>query len=139
MDYSYGTNLADSQAATGLLAGMGIGTIIITLVLCTVVIVAMWKIFTKAGKPGWHCIIPLLNYYDLFEIAGMNGWMFLLIFVPIANIVIAIMLMLNLAKSFGKSTGFAVGLILLPFIFVLILAFGKDQYVGKNGTENLSV
>lgn len=69
--------------------------------------------------------------YTQFEIAGMNGWMFLLLCVPIVNIVIAIMLYVNLAKAFGKSTGFAIGLIFLNFIFTLILGFGSAEYVGK--------
>lgn len=112
-------------------AGVGIVTLIIYLAVIVVTIIAYWKLFTKAGKPGWHSIIPFLNFYDMFEIAGMNGWLFLLLFVPIANIIIAIMWCLNLAKAFGKGTGFAIGLIFLEFIFILILAFGSAKYIGK--------
>ena len=137
--YSYSSNLSDSSAASGLLAGLGVGYIIFMLAIAVVAIIAMWKLFTKAGKPGWHSIIPFLNYYYMFEIAGMNGWMFLLLCIPIANIVVSIMLAINLAKAFGKSSGFAVGLVLLPFIFMLILAFGKDEYVGNNKTENIQI
>ena len=112
-------------------AGVGIVTLIIYLAVIVVTIIAYWKLFTKAGKPGWHSIIPFLNFYDMFEIAGMNGWLFLLLFVPIANIIIAIMWCLNLAKAFGKGTGFAIGLIFLEGIFILILAFGSAKYIGK--------
>ena len=107
------------------------GTVIAALAVAIVSIIAQWKIFTKAGKPGWAAIIPFYNMYTLFEVAGMNGWMFLLMLIPIVNIIIMIMLYVNLAKSFGKSTGFAVGLIFLNFIFMLILGFGSDQYVGN--------
>ena len=112
-------------------AGVGVVTLIIYLAVIVLTIVAYWKLFTKAGKPGWHSLIPFLNLYDMFDMAGMNGWMFLLLMVPIANIIIAIMWCINLAKAFGKSTGFAVGLIFLEFIFILILAFGSAKYIGK--------
>ena len=103
---------------------------VISLAIAILGIVAMWKIFEKAGKPGWHSIIPFLNMYDLVEIAGYNGWLFLLFFIPIANIVILIMIQIGLAKKFGKSTGFAICLILLSLIFECILAFGDSKYQG---------
>lgn len=117
--------------STSGLENISSGTVIAALAVAIVSIIAQWKIFTKAGKPGWAAIIPFCNMYTLFEVAGMNGWMFLLMLLPIVNIVIMIMLYVNLAKSFGKSTGFAVGLIFLNFIFMLILGFGSDQYVGN--------
>ncbi|MBN2878528.1 MAG: hypothetical protein JXN65_02765 [Clostridia bacterium] len=93
-------------------------------------IVAMWKLFTKAGEPGWAAIIPLYNAYVLFKITWGNGWKFLLMLIPIVNIVIAIMTMVKLAQAFGKDGGFAVGLIFLSIIFYCILAFGDSEYVG---------
>lgn len=117
--------------STSGLENISSGTVIAALAVAIVSIIAQWKIFTKAGKPGWAAIIPFYNMYTLFEVAGMNGWMFLLMLLPIVNIVIMIMLYVNLAKSFDKSTGFAVGLIFLNFIFMLILGFGSDQYVGN--------
>ena len=117
--------------STSGLENISSGTVIAALAVAIVSIIAQLKIFTKAGKPGWAAIIPFYNMYTLFEVAGMNGWMFLLMLLPIVNIVIMIMLYVNLAKSFGKSTGFAVGLIFLNFIFMLILGFGSDQYVGN--------
>jgi len=128
--YSY----SSSAAAGGLLAGlMGMLAVIwiFALAIMVIGIIAEWKIFTKAGREGWKSIIPIYNNWVLFEIAGMQGALSLLLFVPIANIVVMIMCMLNLAKVFGKDTGFAIGLILLPFIFMLILAFSKNiTYVG---------
>ena len=106
------------------------GSIVFSLVIFALTIIAMWKIFTKAGKPGWASIVPIYNLYVLFEITGMNGWMFLLLLVPIANIVVSIMLYIKLAKSFGKGVGFGIGLLLLNTIFTLILGFGSAEYVG---------
>ena len=93
-------------------------------------IVAMWKIFEKAGEPGWAAIIPFYNIYVLFKITWGSGWKFLLLLIPFANIVIAIITMVKLAKAFGKSGGFAVGLIFLSVIFYCILAFDQSQYQG---------
>ena len=93
-------------------------------------LVAMWKIFTKAGKPGWAAIIPFYNIWVMLEMVGRPGWWLLLFFIPGVNVVMAIIVMVDLAKSFGKSGGFVFGLILLPYIFFPILGFGKAQYVG---------
>lgn len=123
----YDTTMYETTNQTGVTALLSTYMILI-LVIAVIMIVANWKVFTKAGKPGWASIIPLYNMYVMFEIAGMNGWMFLLTFIPIVNIIIQIMLYLNLAKKFGKSTGFAIGLILLNPIFLLMLAFGNTEY-----------
>lgn len=93
-------------------------------------IVALWFIFQKAGEPGWAAIIPFYGTYVLFKIIRGNGWKFLLLLIPIANVVIYIIAMCKLAKAFGKGGGFALGLIFLPVIFYCILAFGSAQYQG---------
>ena len=93
-------------------------------------IIAMWKIFEKAGEPGWAAIIPFYNLYVLFKITWGNGWKFLFLLIPIANVVFAIITMVKLAKAFGKSGGFAVGLIFLSIIFYCILAFDSSTYIG---------
>ena len=92
--------------------------------------VSMWKIFVKAGQPGWAAIIPIYNAYILTKIVGRPWWWLLLMLIPFVNIVIAIILAIDLAKSFGKGGGFAVGLILLGFVFYPILAFGDARYQG---------
>lgn len=125
--YDYG------GSSGGLLAGMSAGTWVFTLIICILFIVAWWKIFEKAGEAGWKSIIPFYNYYILFKIAWGNGLLFLLMFIPFVNFIIAIILEVKLAKAYGQSGGFAVGLIFLPNIFTLILAFGSSQYVGPNG------
>lgn len=97
-----------------------------------VMLVAMWKIFTKANKPGWAAIIPFYNIWVMLEIVGRPGWWLLLMLIPGVNLVIGIIVLFDLAKSFGKGGGFAVGLLLLPYIFFLILGFGKAQYQGPS-------
>lgn len=94
------------------------------------VLVCLWKIFQKAGEPGWAAIVPFYNTYVLFKITYGNGWKFLLLLIPIANIYFSIVAYIKLAKAFGKSAGFGVGLLLLCPIFMGLLAFGDAQYVG---------
>jgi hypothetical protein len=90
----------------------------------------IWKIFVKAGKPGWAAIIPFYNIYVELEILGLPWWFLLLMFVPVANIVISIMIIFGLAKVFGKSIGFGFGMLFLSFIFIPILAFSDARYEG---------
>jgi hypothetical protein len=93
-------------------------------------IVAWWKIFTKAGQPGWACIIPIYNLYVWCKIVGRPWWWILLMLIPFVNFIILIILTIDLAKSFGKGVGFGIGLLLLAVIFFPILAFGSAQYQG---------
>jgi len=119
MDYSYDYSYQASPGMTFLSLALGV-----------LAIVALWKIFVKAGEPGWAAIIPFYNLYVLFKITWGNGWKFLFLLIPIANIVFLIITMVKLAKAFGKSGGFAVGLIFLSVIFYCILAFDQSQYLG---------
>lgn len=108
---------------------------IFTVALIVFSVVCSWKIFSKAGIPGWWSIIPFANIYKMFELfwgAG-KGWMFILTFVPFVNVVVNIMLLIKLARSFGKGGGFAAGLIFLSVIFAAILAFGSAEYIGPDG------
>ena len=93
-------------------------------------IAACWKIFTKAGEPGWAAIIPIYNWYVLCKIVGRPGWWVILLLIPFVNFIIGIILCIDLAKSFGKGVGFAIGLIVLGVIFFPILGFGSAQYLG---------
>lgn len=96
-------------------------------------IAAFWRIFEKAGKPGWASLIPVYNIIILLEIVGKPWWWLLLMLIPIVNIIFSIWMVNLLSKSFGKSEGFTVGLIILAFIFYPILAFGNAQYKGPAG------
>ena len=97
-------------------------------------IVALWKLFKKAGKPGWASIIPIYNIVVLFQIVNISPWLILLMLIPIVNfvvlLVLSIMVCSRLAKSYGKGTGFAIGLFFLYPIFILILGLGDSKYVG---------
>ncbi len=116
---------SDTAAAAG---GSAIGTVLY-LIIAVVAIVALWKIFVKAGEPGWASIIPLYNTYTLVKIAGLNPLLFLLLLVPVVNVVFAIYVMIKLGAAFGKSTGWSVVfLVILSFIGMLMLGFGKETY-----------
>ena len=104
---------------------------IVYVVAIVLVLVAQWKIFVKAGEAGWKVLIPFYNTYVLFQIAGRNGLGFLLMLVPLVNVVVGLMLAIDLAKHFDKSTAFGVfGLFFFNIIGTLILAFGDAKYVG---------
>ena len=120
------TILAQSEDVA---AGGGFSSII-GLLVAVLVIAGMWKVFTKAGKPGWAAIIPIYNVIVLLQIAGKPLWWIVLLFIPIVNIVIAVMVMISVAKAFGKGTGFALGLLFLSPIFIPILGFSDAQYTG---------
>ena len=103
---------------------------LIQLAIIVLIIVGFWKTFTKAGQPGWASIIPIYNLYIMLKIAGRSGWWILLYIIPLVNIIIAIIVSIDIAKAFGKGTGFGVGLAFLGFIFFPILGFGDATYQG---------
>ncbi len=103
---------------------------IIGLLIALFLIVAMWKVFTKAGQPGWASIIPIYNLYIWCKIVGRPWWWILLMLIPFVNFIILIILCIDTAKSFGKGAGFGIGLALLGIIFWPILGFGSAQYQG---------
>lgn len=113
-----------------LTTSFGIGYIIFILVLAVVSLIGMWKLFEKAGKPGWAVLIPFYNLYCLYEIAFGVGWLFLILFVPCAGFVIELYMCYKLAKAFGHGVGFTIGLILCPPIFFMILGFDNSYYLG---------
>lgn len=116
-------------------AAAGAGIMIVNLIVIAVMIAAMWKLFTKAGKPGWAAIVPFYNIIVLLEIIGRPVWWIVLFLIPFVNIIVGIIASIDLAKSFGKGTGFAVGLILLGPIFLLMLAFGSARYQGPAAAQ----
>ena len=139
--------------ASGIL-GMGAGMVFtIGIVWFILVAIAEWKLFEKAGRPGWHALIPFLRDYDLFDMCwvgslgivaaicsgisvssqtGAKGFMLTLAGIcGVVNLVLSIMMSIKLSKAFGKGTGFAVGLILFQPIFLLILGFSDARYQGR--------
>lgn len=105
---------------------------IVYAVVAILAIVALWRTFQKAGRPGWAAIIPIYNIYTLVKVGGYSGWFVLLYLIPIVNIIISVVVALGVAKNFGKSGVFGfIGLWLFSLIGYLILAFGSAQYVGE--------
>ena len=113
-DYGY-TTTVDSTEALGILAGVGVVSWIISMAICVVMIIAMWKIFKKAGKNGWEALIPVYNIVIMFEICKQY---------------------IELAKKFGKSSGFGVLTAFFPFVCLPILGFGSASYEGTTTTES---
>jgi hypothetical protein len=101
---------------------------VVYLALGVLLIVALWKLFSKAGEPGWAAIIPIYNTIVWLKVAGKPWWWLILLLIPFVNFVIAIIVSIDLARRFGKGGAFAVGLIFLPVIFYPILGFGSARY-----------
>lgn len=105
-----------------------------------IVVVGLWKVFTKAGEPGWAAIIPIYNYYVILKIVGRPWWWLLLLLIPIVNLVVSIIVAIDLAKSFGKDAAYGVILLwLLNAIGYLILGFGDAEYQGPAAAQKTSV
>jgi hypothetical protein len=114
-------------------------SMIVGLLIALLLIVAMWKVFTKAGQPGWASIIPIYNLYIWCKIVGRPGWWVILMLIPFVNIIVGIILCIDMAKSFGKGAGFGIGLALLGVIFIPILGFGSAQYQGPSASQGVAV
>jgi uncharacterized membrane protein YhaH (DUF805 family) len=129
-DFSSLLILAQSDAG----GGPGLLGFLIRLVLFIAMICGMWKVFEKADKHGWAALIPIYNFIVLFQIIGRPWWWVLLLFIPLVNIVVYIIVKINLAKSYDKGVLFGLGLAFLPFIFYPILGFGNATYKGPSVT-----
>jgi hypothetical protein len=106
--------------------------LLIQLAILIAILAGAWKMFEKAGKPGWAAIIPIYNIIVILEICGRPIWWILLMLIPCVNIVIAVIVWIDVAKSFGKSELYGIGLAFLGFIFVPMLGFGSARYVGPS-------
>ncbi len=109
--------------------------IIIYLAIIVLEIAALWKVFVKAGKPGWAAIIPVYNLIVLLEIVGKPLWWIILFIIPFVNYIFLIWTINLVSKSFGKDVGFTLGLIFLAPIFWPILGFGSAEYKGPAAKE----
>jgi len=135
IDYGYAAQPAMAQPTVSPMMMTLYG--IFYFVLVASMIVSMWKIFTKAGKAGWASLIPFYNMYVSLKIAGKPGWWLLLFFVPFVNIVVMVLYIVGLAKSFGKSAAYGIFLLwFLSPIGYLMLGLGKAEYQGGMVTES---
>lgn len=121
-------NSAAGAAFAGVFALVGLAVVV-------VFIIGLWKVFTKAGQPGWASLIPIYNAYIIIKIAGRPGWWLLMLLIPFINIVFGLLLAIDVAKAFGQSAAFGVVLLfLLGGIGYLVLGFGNYSYRGAPGT-----
>ena len=108
---------------------------ILYLAFLVVMIAAGWKVFEKAGQPGWASIIPIYNIIVMLKIIGKPWWWIFMFCIPLVNIIFLVWATNMLSKSFGKTEGFTAGLIFLGFIFYPILGFGDARYMGPYGDK----
>jgi len=105
--------------------------LLISLAVLVLMIVSLWKLFAKAGKPGWASLIPIYNVIVMLEIVNKSVWLIILFFIPFVNVILSFLLCYWLAVSFSKGIGYTLGLIFLPIIFYPLLAFSESaQYTG---------
>jgi hypothetical protein len=106
----------------------GLFMLLVELAILVVVFAGFWKMFVKAGQPGWGVLIPFYNLYLMLKVAGRPGWWFILLIIPVVGFVVGIVVAIDIARNFGKGIGFALGLIFLGVIFYPILGFGNARY-----------
>jgi hypothetical protein len=113
--------------------------LLIFLPLFVLMVISCWKVFIKAGQPGWACIVPIYNIYIILIIGRKPIWWLFLFFIPYVSIVMNILAHIAMAENFGKGIGFGIGLAFLPFVFYPILAFGSAEYIGSQKELTASV
>ena len=116
-----------NEAAAGMMAALGV-IFIIAAIVGLIIIIAFWKIFSKAGKPGWASIIPIYSSIVLLEIVGKPIWWIILLLIPGINLIMMIIILHRLSVSFGKDIGMTLLMLFLPFIGFPVLAFGDAKY-----------
>ena len=121
----------------GLLAGMGVASMLFYLAILVLYIAGLWKIFEKAGKPGWAAIIPIYNMIIIAEIVGKPIWWGIVAsLVPCVNVVFSIWLMNLLMKSFGKEVPlWTILTVFFGFVTIPVIGFGSDRYIGPTAAE----
>ena len=126
----YGTTSASASDPAA--AAMMIPMMMFYIAIFVLAVAGMWRVFSKAGRPGWYALVPIYNSIVLAEIVGRPGWVGLLNLVPFLNIYINVIIALDIAKSFGKDTTFGVLTIFFPFVTYPILGFGSAKYQGPS-------
>lgn len=133
-DYTYYGDY-DSTSLGGF-AALGGGFFLVGTILSILIIVSMWKIFKKAGKQGWESIVPIYNVIVMLEISGLPIWYLVLYIIPFANIYAMFKTYIELAKKFGKGTGFGVLTVFVPIVGFPVLAFSNCSYEGVTNSSN---
>jgi hypothetical protein len=122
------------DATTGSASSGAAGTIFVVIALAITVlyIASYWAIYGKAGQPGWAAIIPIYSTFVLLRVCGRPAWWFILLLIPLVNVVIGLILVFDLAKAFGRGALFGLGLLFLSIIFYPVLGFGGSRFVGRS-------
>jgi hypothetical protein len=128
--YSYNTDLSSGSSS-----GISLFMILFYLAVAALILVSKWKIYQKAGQPGWAAIVPIYDFIVLLRIVGRPWWWLFLMFIPFAGIVFAIIVINDLAKSFGKDVGWTLLLLFVSIVGYPMLAFGDAKYVGPAGLK----
>ncbi len=110
--------------------GLVVLVVAVLAVAALLTVVPLWRLYQRAGRPGWAAIVPIFSQYTLCEVVGRPVWWLIWLFIPYVNVVFWLIFAIDLARSFGKSTGFGVGLWLLPIVFLPILGYGSAPYLG---------
>lgn len=118
----------------GVPIGMELFPLLLLLLVFAIALDGLWKTYVKAGEPGWAAIVPVYNAYVMLKIAGRPAWWLLLLLVPVVNLAVAVLVGLDVAKSFGKGAGFGLGLAFLGFVFFPLLGYGDAEYRGPAAT-----
>ena len=131
----------DAAVATGILAILA-GFAVILFAIYIICVIGLWKVFAKAGQPGWAALIPIYNIIVLLRIAGLPWyWVFapFVAIIPIlgwiAYLVWIVWVHHRISTRFGQGVGFTIGLTLLGPIFWLILGFGDSKYLGEQPAQ----
>ncbi len=109
-------------------AALGLGMLLFNLLVVVGVIAGIWKVFVKANKPGWAALVPIYNLFVMAEVGGKPSWWAILMFVPLVNLIVLVLICMGVAKNFGKSELYGIGLALLGFIFFPLLGFSDAKY-----------
>ncbi len=108
---------------------------IVYLAIMIAMIAGFWKVFAKAGEPGWACLVPIYNLFIMLKFIGKPWWWIIVACIPIIGFIAFIIISIDVAKVFGKGAGFGIGLLLLPFVFYPILGFGDAEYTAPPSVE----
>jgi hypothetical protein len=128
-------NYSSDAGFSAMVAAAIMAMLIPICVIWVITVIGKWKVYEKAGKPGWAAIIPIYTWIVMLEIVGKPVWWVILFLIPCVNIIFIICTLNLMSKSYGQSEGFTVGLILLSFVFWPILGFGNYQYLGPSAAE----
>ncbi len=114
------------------------GNVAITVGMVALQVIGLWGVFAKAGRPGWWALVPIFDLFVLLRVVGRPWWLAVLFFVPLVDLVVAIVVYYALAKSFGKGIGYTVGLLVVGFVLVPVLGFGSAEYLGPGGVADVA-